>query len=302
MHGLQPSQNGERAPRFSFAPGTSSFSLEKPQRTIAITRDRIYPFVVHDERCIGWRGAQDVRSLSAAGLLGQPRPDTDHGCPARLGPILPSAVEASVADVKAWLRLGDALSRVMEATGVTEEQAKHHISGAITDGKIRIRFALFQPFRGLVHHAGGDPHDPWIPKHLRPDDLDWSNSRPRMPWPPRAAYRDPLYTISEWRERWLVIWLELLMADVVTVLCAVKSEAQTEATATARDESAAIRALALKLRANRDFRRDDAATWCRTQGFKVSGRGFQQRVWPQARAKADLEARAPAGRKRTSLR
>lgn len=66
-------------------------------------------------------------------------------------------------DVKEWSRLGEVLSRVMEATGVTEEEAKYHISGAIADGKIRIRFALFQPFRGLVHHAGGDPHDPWIP-------------------------------------------------------------------------------------------------------------------------------------------
>lgn len=201
-----------------------------------------------------------------------------------------------------WSRLGDALKHITEATGIKEDEAKHDICRAIVEGKIRIRFALFQPFRGLVHETRGDPHDPWIPQHLRPDDLDWSNSRPRMPWPPRVVWRDPGYRLSEWRDRWLVVWLELWTADVLIVLCAGGNEAQPEPPPTALDESAAIRALALHLKANKDLTRKDAAGWCRAEGFKVSGRGFQQRVWPQARERAGLEAKAPAGRKRTSLR
>jgi hypothetical protein len=205
--------------------------------------------------------------------------------------------------IKEWSRLGDALSQVIEASGVTEEQAKHAICGAIVDGRMRLRFALFQPFRGLVHFAGGDPHDPWVPLHLTAGDLDWSNSRPRRPWPPRGTWRDPLYSHSEWLNRWLVTWLELLTCDVTTVLCAGGNEAPQQL-ATARDESAAIRALAsyMKAEIDKDLSRTDAIEWCRTQGFKLSGRGFQQRVWPQARAKADLEPLARPGRKRTSLR
>jgi hypothetical protein len=74
------------------------------------------------------------------------------------------------------------------------------------------------------------------------------------------------------------------------------------ATTTARDETAAIKALASQLRIDSKLKRDEARSWCRKEGFNLSWRGFQQRVWPSAREQAELEVRAPPGRKRKSSR
>ena len=70
---------------------------------------------------------------------------------------------------------------------------------------------------------------------------------------------------------------------------------------TAADENAAIRALTAHLKANSEVRRTDARDWCRSQGFRISDRGFQSRVWPEARKRAGLPVKAPPGRKRKSL-
>jgi hypothetical protein len=72
--------------------------------------------------------------------------------------------------------------------------------------------------------------------------------------------------------------------------------------ATAGHETAAIRALGSHLRSNRDLKKGEALSWCRIAGFNLSSRRFQNWAWPMARKLADLEARAPAGRKRKSSR
>jgi hypothetical protein len=67
--------------------------------------------------------------------------------------------------------------------------------------------------------------------------------------------------------------------------------------ATARNESAAIKALAAQFKKNTKLTRVEAFTWCDKNGFTLSKRGFQSRVWPKARELAGLPATARPGRK-----
>ena len=67
---------------------------------------------------------------------------------------------------------------------------------------------------------------------------------------------------------------------------------------TAAAKSGATRALASQLRDNPDLKRADAKNWCATAGYQLSARGFQSRVWPEARTLAGLPAIGSPGRKR----
>jgi len=69
----------------------------------------------------------------------------------------------------------------------------------------------------------------------------------------------------------------------------------------ARDESAAIKALASYLKSNPQMRRVEAVDWCHEHGYNSGTRAFD-RVWPEARERAGLERIAPPGRKRKSPR
>jgi hypothetical protein len=68
------------------------------------------------------------------------------------------------------------------------------------------------------------------------------------------------------------------------------------------DESAATKALAAELKRNLGMSREQASSWCKANKYQISGRGFLNRVWPDARIKAGLPSRASAGRKRKSTR
>lgn len=205
--------------------------------------------------------------------------------------------------ISKWEELREALARVM-ATGIGEDAAKRDICNALGDGNISVRI-----------RRSSDPEwrvskDVFIPPRLYPDDFCWFLSR----W----QYTNPLHRyqlglcqdLPDGLRLWDAATIELCREDVTNALCKEGvtntlgrrlEETPAKSKVTVRDENGAIKSLAVYLKANQDLKRSDAANWCRTQGFKLSGRGFQ-RVWPQARAKAGLGAKAPAGRKRTSLR
>jgi hypothetical protein len=60
-------------------------------------------------------------------------------------------------------------------------------------------------------------------------------------------------------------------------------------------ENAAKKALADELKSNPGLRREDAWEFCREMGFKLSQRGFQSRIWPEARKRAGLAEKPNPG-------
>jgi hypothetical protein len=68
------------------------------------------------------------------------------------------------------------------------------------------------------------------------------------------------------------------------------------------DEKAATRALAKQLELNPDMTWDEALSICKSLQFRISLRGFEHHVWPDAREKAGLPRKAPPGRKKKSPR
>jgi hypothetical protein len=71
---------------------------------------------------------------------------------------------------------------------------------------------------------------------------------------------------------------------------------------TVAGERAAIKALAAYLKSQPDIARADAKRWLLKQGFTANPRGFQFRVWPEARKLAGLLPMAPPGAKKKSSR
>jgi hypothetical protein len=190
-----------------------------------------------------------------------------------------------VAYISEWERLSDALGRVM-AIGVSRSQAKRDLCDAIVDRKIGIR------------HLDDDVR---VPPDLDPQEFDWQNSRSRSSW---EKVRNG-NVIGRWRPP----RIELRCADVTSVLCRGErgKSGAGKATATAAQEEATIKALASHLNSLPKERRGavtraKAEAWCRTQGFTISQRGFQSRVWPEARNLAGLPRIAEPGRKRKSPR
>jgi len=136
-----------------------------------------------------------------------------------------------------------------------------------------------------------------VPPHLTPANFDWENSRPLSTWPvrPRGGRLDEWRSLSR-----PAILIELFVSDVRKVLCEVEQPSKNpeQPSPTTKQETDAIRALAAHLEKNPDLKRDAADTWCRKSGYNVSGRGFKERVWPDAREKAKLPRKASAGRKK----
>jgi len=195
-----------------------------------------------------------------------------------------------------WEPLADALKQVM-AAGIIEDEAKTDLCRAVADRKIDVRVTIAAT--GQVFWDG----NVGVPPHLKPSDLDWVHSRPFAQWPigPR---RGEHYTWN-WSDRPIDL-IELSTTDVSRILCGGlgndtdKKGTRLTTVTTADQETKAIRALASHLRENRDLKRVEAATWCQKRGFKVSDRGFQDRVWPRAREEAGLPGRTPPGRKKKS--
>jgi hypothetical protein len=114
------------------------------------------------------------------------------------------------------------------------------------------------------------------------------------PLDPFCGNGQPVFTDSERfkRQGWLCISRDSLDKFVGGL--------GSSPTLTAKDESDAVAYLTNKLKQDPDLKRADAKDEC--ERFRISERGFLDRVWPKARERAGLSAVAPPGRKRTKNR
>jgi hypothetical protein len=131
-----------------------------------------------------------------------------------------------------WERLRDALTRVIEASGSSEEEARVDICRALADGAIEIRA------KPLMHATNGFVAAKMvltgsalqIPPELQSKNLDWEGSCTKEPWLALCGgFKRPGY--------WHLERIELSKRDVTTVLCGAKIP--VEATGWASPETAA---------------------------------------------------------------
>ena len=191
-----------------------------------------------------------------------------------------------------WLRLNEAVEILVER-GVTSESSEASLRRAIASGKRVRATGGFQPFSGqLRFRVHGDIRQSVGTKWLAQPKLNFSTSKIKV-----LSGGDHRSDEFEIRPRWRLI--EVWADDIEHLVPSAISEGSG---ATVGRENAAIIALASHLRSNRNLTRGEAASWCHQEGFKLSERGFQSRVWPRAREQAVLPAKAPPGRKPKSSR
>jgi hypothetical protein len=117
--------------------------------------------------------------------------------------------------------LADAFKRVM-ASGLSEDQAKMDICGAVADGKINVRVrvsiaATDNAMRGRVFYSSH--RNVAVPLHLDPKDLDWVQSRPLKPWP-IGPWGPQYHSRPSWSwENQPIDLIELSTTDVMRELC-----------------------------------------------------------------------------------
>jgi len=107
-----------------------------------------------------------------------------------------------------WERLNDITRRVVDATGCSKEEAQADICRAVADGVIQFQARLKQhATRHMTSKAEleGTAFDRLTT--IKPDNLDWEQSRPLKPWLVKSgAHRLPGF--------WKLDWVELSRTDI----------------------------------------------------------------------------------------
>jgi hypothetical protein len=109
-----------------------------------------------------------------------------------------------------WEQLAAAISR-LRAIGVSEEQARLDLCGALADRKLGVRVRV----EGGRLFANGNVG---VPSHLHPDDFDWKRSRPLSHWLIGPQLGEHYSWQSGWQKHPIDL-IEVSTADVLDVLC-----------------------------------------------------------------------------------
>ncbi|MGY4615464.1 hypothetical protein ACVWZ4_000691 [Bradyrhizobium sp. USDA 4472] len=82
-----------------------------------------------------------------------------------------------------WETLSAAADRLAKASGCSQEQARSDVCCALSDGVIALRAKLARhPIRLLTSTEVICGKQLEIPTDLKPNDIDWQDSRPEKPW------------------------------------------------------------------------------------------------------------------------
>jgi hypothetical protein len=125
-----------------------------------------------------------------------------------------------------WERLSDVLIRVVTANGQSSDQAHQaDICRAIADRTVEIRVKLKRHVTRATTSSETLPGSAFqIPMDLKPDDLDWEQSRPKVAW---LVPRDRGYRVHGY---WELALIEVSRADVTAELCGGEDPVATETT------------------------------------------------------------------------
>jgi len=138
-----------------------------------------------------------------------------------------------MAYVSKWEPLSAARERVMTATGLSKAEVESDICRAILDRVVKIRGKLKKHHTKHITASAvleGENFD--IPE-IKPEDLDWEQSRPLNPWAVRYGAFNPAGL-------WHLESIELYTIDVTNALCPAEHSgspveyAQSGASATSR--------------------------------------------------------------------
>jgi hypothetical protein len=113
-----------------------------------------------------------------------------------------------------WERLPDALTRVMETSGLTQRDAQADTCRAIADRAVRVQAKLGRhPLRRITSKDTVlEGRELQISTSLKPDELDWQGSRPLIPW---LVLRGAPVRHGHWD----LEWIKVCKADVTNFLC-----------------------------------------------------------------------------------
>jgi hypothetical protein len=179
----------------------------------------------------------------------------------------------------------------LELAGLSTDRARRAVRDMLRDRRYRKRLCWVDAATGAFI---GDQIVPVVGASSL-DEIDWETSSLKNQLPDSRGRRLGKIEVLIADVKWYLHPTELLAGVGPTPSSVHGGLAQKLA-----GERAAIEALASHLKNHPDITRAAAQTWLVQQRFAVTDRGFQYRVWPEARKLAGLRAMAPRGAKKKS--
>ncbi|MBV9548802.1 MAG: hypothetical protein JO256_03915 [Alphaproteobacteria bacterium] len=178
-----------------------------------------------------------------------------------------------------WVSIPEAIQRIYSADNCDPENAENQLRTALKDGALRpLKWQDEEtpPIFASTMTIAAD-----TPPQKGPDwgtaDIDWNSGTVLDLW---GDYK--------FKKRRILLLPTLRVTQIWPLAARQTSSAEAQA----------VKILTERLQGLPNLKRDDAREILKQKNISVSARGFQGRVWPQARTNAGLNPTASAGRKK----